>query len=87
MHAFLQAGYGAERRSALPAAATGLDDALLLWGGLELQPLGMFLPAWLSSRLSLPFAPIKSEGMRPPPCERADLDLFWSAVTYVEKLS
>jgi len=88
VHAFVRAGHGSHRPSALPSGPPApLRDTLLLWGGAELQPLGVLLPAWLSSRLCLPFAPMTTDGMRPPPCERADMDLFWSAVTYVEKLS
>lgn len=45
------------------------------------------VPAWLSARLSLPFAPMAGDTLRPLPRERIDLDLFWTAVTYVEKLS
>lgn len=88
VQAFVRAGHGSHRTSALPAASpASLQDTLLLWGGAELQPFSLLLPAWLSTRLCLPFAPLTADGMRPPPGERADLDLFWNAVTYVEKLS
>lgn len=88
VQAFVRAGHCGTRSGVLPATAPErLHDALLLWGGAELQPLTLLLPAWLSTRLSLPFAPLTVDGMRPAACERADMDLFWSAVTYVEKLS
>jgi len=88
VQAFMRAGYGRNRPSALPAPGTAsLHDTLLAWGGAELQPLSLLLPAWLSTRLCLPFVPTRAEQVRPPSAEHPDLDLFWNAVTYVEKLS
>lgn len=88
VQAFMRAGYGRDRVGVLPAtAAADLPETLLLWGFAELQPLSPLLPAWLSARLCLPFVPTRPAQMRPPSGEHADMNLFWSAVTYVEKLS
>jgi hypothetical protein len=88
VQAFLRAGHGRPGAVVPPGAtAASLPDVLLLWGGAQLQPVSPMLPAWLSARLCLSFAPLSAEEARPPQCERADMDLFWSAVTYVEKLS
>jgi len=86
VQAFMRAGYARDEATVVPACA--LHDApgtLLQWGAAELRPMAPMLPAWLSARLWLPFAGAEDE--RPPVRERADMDLFWSAVTYVEKLS
>lgn len=88
VQAFMRAGHVpqpvARVQDPVPADLAGV---LLTWGGVELQPLAPLLPAWLSARLSLPFAPMAGDGLRPLPRERIDMDLFWTAVTYVEKLS
>lgn len=86
VQAFMRAGHARSEPAVLPSCTLAQAPELLLqWGGAELRPLAPLLPAWLSARLWLPFAGLPGE--RPPPCEHADLDLFWSAVTYVEKLS
>lgn len=88
VQAFMRAGHAQPPVGIVqePAPAD-LSAVLLLWGGVELQPLAPLLPAWLSARLSLPFAPMAGDGVRPQARERIDMDLFWTAVTYVEKLS
>jgi len=88
VQAFMRAGYGDDRPVMLPAMpAASLADTLLRWGGAELQPLGLVLPAWLSTRLCLPFLPMRAENECPPDSGHVDMDLFWNAVTYAEKLS
>lgn len=88
VQAFMRAGYARERPGTLPGTSAGSVAAtLLLWGGAELQPLAPLLPAWLSTRLCLPFVPTPAEAVCPPDSAHADMDLFWNAVTYVEKLS
>ncbi|OEZ00254.1 hypothetical protein BIY45_12445 [Stenotrophomonas sp. BIIR7] len=88
LHAFMRAGHASQPASVVPAHTDAdLADTLLLWGGAEVQALAPQLPSWLSARLSLPFASAPADPARPPTGERADLDLFWTAVTYVEKLS
>lgn len=86
VQAFMWAGHAHGRTAVLPTNASGpLPDVLLQWGAAELRAIAPMLPAWLSARLCLPFA--GACGERPPPAEHPDMDLFWSAVTYVEKLS
>ncbi|MGH8036335.1 MAG: hypothetical protein ACREPC_00365 [Stenotrophomonas sp.] len=86
VQAFMRAGHARGELSALPSCTLDeAPDVLLQWGAAELRPIAPMLPAWLSARLCLPFAGLSGE--RPPPVEHPDMDLFWSAVTYVEKLS
>lgn len=86
VHAFMHAGHGRGDTPVLPSCTFAqAPDVLLQWGAAELRPIAPMLPAWLSARLCLPFAGLTGE--RPPPGEHPDMDLFWSAVTYVEKLS
>lgn len=86
VQAFMHAGHA--RRDATPLPSCSLEqapDLLQQWGAAELRPIAPMVPAWLSARLCLPFAGLAGE--RPPAGEPPDMDLFWSAVTYVEKLS
>ena len=86
VQAFMRAGHACGERPVLPACTfEQAPDLLLQWGAAELRSIAPMLPAWLSVRLCLPFAGLSGE--RPPPVEHPDMDLFWSAVTYVEKLS
>jgi hypothetical protein len=86
VQAFMRAGHARGELSALPSCTFDqAPDLLLQWGAAELRPIAPMLPAWLSARLCLPFAGLS--GAPPPPVEHPDMDLFWSAVTYVEKLS
>lgn len=88
VQAFMRAGHAQQPAGVVQEPVpTDLSAVLLQWGGVELQPLAPLLPAWLSARLSLPFAPMAGDGVRPLARERIDMDLFWTAVTYVEKLS
>lgn len=88
VQAFMRADHARQPGGCVQAPVPAdLSRVLLVWGGVELQPLAPLLPAWLSARLSLPFAPMAGDTLRPLPRERIDLDLFWTAVTYVEKLS
>jgi len=88
VQAFMRADHARQSGGCVQAPVPAdLSRVLLVWGGVELQPLAPLLPAWLSARLSLPFAPMAGDTLRPLPRERIDLDLFWTAVTYVEKLS
>ncbi|WP_421569859.1 hypothetical protein [Stenotrophomonas sp. PD6] len=86
VQAFMRAGHARADQPALPACTfEQAPDLLLQWGAAELRPIAPMLPAWMSARLCLPFSGLSGE--RPPPVEHPDMDLFWSAVTYVEKFS
>jgi hypothetical protein len=86
VQAFMRAGHARDELLVPPSCTVEqVPDLLLQWGAAELRPIAPMLPAWLSARLCLPFAGLSGEC--PPSAEHPDMDLFWSAVTYVEKLS
>lgn len=86
LQAFMRAGYSRYDAPERPRRSLDEDpDALLRWGGAEVRALGPLLPAWLGPRLALPLH--ADRGDAPELEVHPDLDLFWSALNYVEKLS
>ena len=86
VQAFMRSGYSRYDAPERPAKSLENDpESLLRWGAAELRALGPMLPPWLALRMMLP---LHTEGGDVPGQDiRPDIDLFWSALNYVEKLS
>jgi len=86
LQAFMRSGYARYDAPERPRQPLDDDpDSLLRWGAAEVRALAPLLPPWLGARVALP---LHTEGGDAPGLEvRPDLDLFWSALSYVEKLS
>jgi hypothetical protein len=86
VQAFMRAGHVPIELPERPTSTLEDDpDLLLRWGARDVRALAPMLPTWLSARLWLPLH--TAEGESPQREIRPDMDLFWSAVNYVEKLS
>ncbi len=86
LQAFMRAGYSRYDTPERPRLPLDEDpDSLLRWGAAEVRALAPLLPPWLGPRLALPLH--ADSGDAPELEVRPDLDLFWSALNYVEKLS
>ncbi|HEV7777141.1 MAG TPA: hypothetical protein VGO76_09760 [Luteibacter sp.] len=80
VHAFMRLGFTEQMTRVVPAVDTA---SLLGWGGHYLQALAPRLPAWLGTRLALPFAGLSPTLADPArPRFEPDLTCFWSALTY-----
>lgn len=86
VQAFMRSGVSRYDSPQRPARLLADDpDSLLRWGAAEVRALAPMLPLWLGPRLGLPM--YSSTGDVPELPVQPDVDLFWSALTYVEKLS
>lgn len=86
LQAFMRAGYSRYDSPEQPQQPLEDDpDSLLRWGAAEVRALAPLLPPWLGARVTLPLH--TDSGDAPELEVRPDLDLFWSALNYVEKLS
>lgn len=86
VQAFMRSGYSRYDTQERPARLLEDDpDALLRWGAAEVRALSPLLPTWLAPRLVLPLH--TASGDAPLRDVVPDVDLFWSAMSYVEKLS
>jgi hypothetical protein len=80
IHAFMRLGFAASRHQ--PPTAIANQEALASIGGASLAGLAAFLPAWLTSRVSLHFADLPMVQFDPEPL---DMPCFWSALHHASR--
>jgi len=80
IHAFMRMGFAVSRKQ--PPEGIASQAALVGLGGASLAALAPHVPAWLASRISLPFADMPVPALDTEPF---DLPCFWSALGHASR--
>lgn len=80
IHAFMRMGFVVSRNQ--PSGGIAGQASLVGLGGASLAALAPHLPAWLASRISLPFADVPISAFDTEPF---DLPCFWSALGHASR--
>lgn len=80
IHAFMRMGFAVSRKQ--PTEGIANQAALVGLGGAFLGALAPHVPAWLASRISLPFADMPALAFDHEPF---DLPCFWSALVHASR--
>ncbi|WP_250633981.1 hypothetical protein [Pinirhizobacter soli] len=80
IHAFMRMGFAVSRKQ--PSGGIADQAALVELGGASLAALTPHVPAWLASRISLPFADMPMPAFDTEPF---DLPCFWSALGHASR--